>query len=53
VILAGLTGPQSHDHLQRPKRYVPWVEHWGDPPPPLLWSYAMYLRLHDAVRDRR
>jgi len=31
----------------------PWVEMWGEPPSPLLWSHAMYLRLHHALRDRR
>ena len=44
---------QSQDHLQRPDRYEPWVDHWGEPPSPLLWSHAMYLRLHHALRDRR
>jgi isomaltose glucohydrolase len=44
---------QSQDHLLRPERYEPWVERWGEPPCPLLWSHAMYLRLHHALRDRR
>jgi GH15 family glucan-1,4-alpha-glucosidase len=44
---------QSQDHLQRPDRYEPWVEKWGEPPSPLLWSHAMHLRLHHALRDRR
>lgn len=44
---------QSQDYLQRPDRYAPWVERWGEPPCPLLWSHAMYLRLHHALRDRR
>jgi GH15 family glucan-1,4-alpha-glucosidase len=44
---------QSQDHLQRPERYAPWVERWGEPPCPLLWSHAMNLRLHHALRDRR
>jgi isomaltose glucohydrolase len=44
---------QAQDHLQRPERYQPWVERWGEPPSPLLWSHAMYLRLHHALRDRR
>ena len=44
---------QSQDHLQRPERYEPWVEKWGEPALPLLWSHAMYLRLHHALRDRR
>jgi isomaltose glucohydrolase len=49
----GLLPEQSQDHLQRPGRYLPWVERWGEPPCPLLWSHAMYLRLHHALRDRR
>jgi isomaltose glucohydrolase len=44
---------QSQDHLLRPDRYQPWVERWGEPASPLLWSHAMYLRLHHALRDRR
>jgi GH15 family glucan-1,4-alpha-glucosidase len=49
----GLLPEQSQDHLQRPERYEPWVARWGPPPCPLLWSHAMYLRLHHALRDRR
>jgi isomaltose glucohydrolase len=49
----GLLPEQSQDHLLRPERYEPWVERWGPPPSPLLWSHAMYLRLHHALRDRR
>jgi GH15 family glucan-1,4-alpha-glucosidase len=44
---------QSQDHLLRPGSYGAWVEKWGEPPSPLLWSHAMYLRLHHALRDRR
>jgi GH15 family glucan-1,4-alpha-glucosidase len=44
---------QVQDHLLRPERYEPWVERWGAPPSPLLWSHAMYLRLHHALRDHR
>lgn len=44
---------QSQDHLLRPERYGPWVERWGEPASCLLWSHAMYLRLHHALRDRR
>jgi isomaltose glucohydrolase len=36
---------QSQDHLLAPDRYEPWVERWGPPPCPLLWSHAMYLSL--------
>jgi len=44
---------QSQGHLLRPEWYEPWVQKWGEPPSPLLWSHAMYLRLHHALRDRR
>jgi GH15 family glucan-1,4-alpha-glucosidase len=40
---------QSQDHHLRPERYEPWVERWGEPAVPLLWSHAMYLRLCQAV----
>jgi GH15 family glucan-1,4-alpha-glucosidase len=36
---------QSQDHLLHPERYEPWVERWGPPPSPLLWSHAMFLVL--------
>ena len=44
---------QVQDHLLHPDQYEPWVAKWGEPPSPLLWSHAMYLRLHHALRDRR
>ena len=44
---------QAQDHLLHPDMYDPWVAKWGAPPSPLLWSHAMYLRLHHAQRDRR
>jgi isomaltose glucohydrolase len=36
---------QSQDHLLAPDMYRPWVEKWGPPPSPLLWSHAMFLTL--------
>lgn len=36
---------QVQEHLRRPEAYPPWVEKWGPPPSPLLWSHAMYLDL--------
>jgi len=41
----GALPEQSHDHLLRPDRFEPWVERWGAPPSPLLWSHAMFLVL--------
>jgi GH15 family glucan-1,4-alpha-glucosidase len=46
----GLLAEQSQDHLLEPELYEPWVERWGDPACPLLWSHAMYLTLADALR---
>jgi GH15 family glucan-1,4-alpha-glucosidase len=42
---------QSQGHLLAPEMYEPWVERWGEPPCPLLWSHAMYLRLCHALRS--
>jgi GH15 family glucan-1,4-alpha-glucosidase len=44
---------QTQDDLLRPELYGRWVEKWGESPSPPLWSHAMYLRLHHALRDRR
>lgn len=41
----GLLPEQSQDHLLDPSMYQPWVEKWGPPPCPLLWSHAMHLAL--------
>ncbi len=36
---------QSQDHLLAPVHFGAWVEKWGPPPSPLLWSHAMFLTL--------
>jgi isomaltose glucohydrolase len=36
---------QSQDHLIHPDSWQPWVDKWGPPPSPLLWSHAMFLTL--------
>jgi GH15 family glucan-1,4-alpha-glucosidase len=41
---------QSQDHLLAPEWYDVWVQKWGPPPSPLLWSHAMYLSLAAALR---
>lgn len=41
----GLLPEQSQDHLLHPGHYAPWVERWGPPASPLLWSHAMFLTL--------
>jgi GH15 family glucan-1,4-alpha-glucosidase len=44
----GLLPEQLGERL-RPERYGPWVERWGEPAMPLLWSHAMYLTLLDVL----
>jgi GH15 family glucan-1,4-alpha-glucosidase len=41
----GLLPEQVQDHLLEPGAYDRWVEKWGLPACPLLWSHAMYLTL--------
>jgi hypothetical protein len=41
--------PEQTGELLRPDRYRPWVEKWGEPASPLLWSHAMYLTLLDVL----
>lgn len=36
---------QSQDHLLHPDTWDYWVNKWGPPPSPLLWSHAMFLDL--------
>jgi isomaltose glucohydrolase len=43
---------QSQDHLLAPASYDHWVEKWGPPPCPLLWSHAMFLTLACALSER-
>lgn len=43
--LAGHLPEQSQDHLLAPEWYEPWVDKWGPPASPLLWSHAMHLLL--------
>lgn len=39
----GYLGEQVDSALRHPDRRSPWVERWGPPASPLLWSHAMYL----------
>jgi isomaltose glucohydrolase len=43
---------QSQDHLLAPGQYEPWVEKWGRPASPLLWSHAMFLDLAIELEGR-
>ena len=36
---------QTTDHLLAPERRAEWIERWGQPAHPLVWSSAMFLRL--------
>ncbi|HVM68796.1 MAG TPA: hypothetical protein VM204_03045 [Gaiellaceae bacterium] len=48
----GALPEQAQDHLLRPERFEPWVERWGPPPSPLLWSHAMFLVLAHELGER-
>ena len=41
--------PEQTGARLRPEWYRPWVERWGEPAVPLLWSHAMYLTLRDVL----
>jgi GH15 family glucan-1,4-alpha-glucosidase len=41
--------PEQTGERLRPERYEFWVERWGEPAVPLLWSHAMYLTLLDVL----
>jgi isomaltose glucohydrolase len=36
---------QLEDHLLQPRKRVKWVDRWGPPARPLLWSHALFLAL--------
>ncbi len=36
---------QSQDHLLHPEQLQSWIDRWGTPASPLLWSHAMFLTL--------
>lgn len=35
--------------LLQPHMRTEWIQRWGEPAIPLLWSHAMYLSLHSAL----
>jgi isomaltose glucohydrolase len=45
----GLLPEQSVAAPQVPEMVEPWVERWGNPASPLLWSHAMFLVLHAEI----
>ena len=44
---------QVEDHLLDPTFLEGWIAKWGRSADPLLWSYAMYLRLGAELRSAR
>jgi len=40
---------QLEEPLLQPDRRAQWIEQWGEPAIPLLWSHAMYLSLYSAL----
>jgi len=47
---AGNLSEQTSSHLRRPESLQPWIQRWGPPATPLLWSHAMYLLAVAASR---
>lgn len=41
---------QVQSHLLHPEKYDEWIQKWGDPANPLLWSQAMMLTLASELR---
>ena len=41
---------QLEEPLLQPEKRAQWIEQWGEPAVPLLWSHAMYLSLYSALR---
>jgi len=46
----GWIAEQSQTNLLHPEHYDPWVEKWGEPANPLLWSQAMLLNLASELQ---
>lgn len=46
----GWLAEQSQDLMLHADQYQPWVERWGRPADPLLWSQAMLLTLASELR---
>jgi len=49
----GWVAEQSPDHLCKPEAYQSWIERWGEPANPLLWSQAMFLTLATSLAETR
>ncbi|WP_018131381.1 glycoside hydrolase family 15 protein [Effusibacillus pohliae] len=42
---------QVQESLFFPEKYQEWVDRWGEPAKPLLWSHAMYLILAKRLQE--
>jgi GH15 family glucan-1,4-alpha-glucosidase len=42
---------QAQDHLLHPETWDEWVDKWGPPASPLLWSHAMEIALAQEVDE--
>jgi GH15 family glucan-1,4-alpha-glucosidase len=40
---------QLEGSLLQPEKRAQWIEQWGEPAVPLLWSHAMYLTLYSTI----
>jgi GH15 family glucan-1,4-alpha-glucosidase len=49
---SGWLPEQSHVYLYDPGQVQPWIEHWGQPATPLLWSHAMFLTLATELQQK-
>jgi hypothetical protein len=48
----GWIAEQSQSRLLHPENYEPWVQKWGEPANPLLWSQAMALTLATGIKSK-
>jgi GH15 family glucan-1,4-alpha-glucosidase len=49
VDLNGWLPEQSNEHMLSPSDYQKWVDKWGPPALPLLWSHAMFITLESVL----
>ncbi|HET8991498.1 MAG TPA: glycoside hydrolase family 15 protein [Candidatus Saccharimonadales bacterium] len=46
----GWIAEQSQEHMLQPDNLQPWVDRWGSPANPLLWSQAMLITLATLLK---
>lgn len=51
IDIHGWLPEQTPDHLLHPEAYDGWVQKWGEPANPLLWSHGMYLTLASVITE--